>query len=131
MLLSYRFKKPAQVQVQVFGLPAFHMRVVNSQILYCPQRTELHFSGRAGYKLTGIITYTSSDAESGHYLAFIRSIKDQKQWFCTNDAQVPVKQIVIIKLDTKQFNFFFFQVIPVSTCTVLQQDPFMLFYERA
>ena len=78
------------------------------------------------YKLVGVIVHEQLDKSHGHYKAFILS-RASNQWIFVNDSQVfKLKKIVIMKLISDN-NIV--QVMPVSIATVLQQSPYILFYE--
>lgn len=77
----------------------------------------------------------------GHYTSFFTSLKDTTKWFYANDGSVSYARNVYSALAMYVYesiyiecilfiNYLFFQIIPVSTATVLQQHPFMLFYEQ-
>ncbi|XP_064393169.1 uncharacterized protein LOC135340729 isoform X3 [Halichondria panicea] len=61
----------------------------------------------ARYKLVAAIRYLEIGFGVNHYTSFVCSHEDPTQWFHIDDSKVEV----------------------VSTVTVLQQDPFMLFYQ--
>ena len=76
--------------------------------VYLYQKTTLKV-GSAIYKLVGMVKY-----HNRHYSSFIHSISVTLMYVqnCISYNQSPI-----------------IQVTPVSTATIIQQDPFMLFYQ--
>ena len=81
---------------------------------------------QVSYKLVGIVVHRTLLKKSGHYVSYFRPQTNNMQWFYCNDNQVCQ---LLRSTPNCRVNFCPPQVLPVSAATVLQQQPYLLFYE--
>ena len=77
------------------------------------------------YELRGVIVYDHLLNDINHYRAFFRSLKDPTKWFHANDSMVSKNILNTIDIVIP----YHIKVTLVSIASVLQQHPFLLFYE--
>ncbi len=54
-----------------------------------------HEAPAVHYRLTGVVSYIMA-GNTPHYIAFVRSTKDTKQWFATDDSQVRTILVLLV-----------------------------------
>ena len=104
----------------------------NCPILLPIQESVLHVAGqKITYKFVGIVVHHPLLQNCAHYVSYFRSHTNSLQWFYCNDHQVFVIHCEAFCKAVVQPCMWSPQVLPVSAATVLQQQPYLLFYDES